>query len=86
MTHNNVVFTIIKINPDLSCSILHTIDTQQSAIHYLTKHINTEYELDKSLLYKVYQKSETSFDVYKQGYVYKSLECKLHIVTIDLGC
>lgn len=83
MTSDNVVHTIIKVDPDLSVSVLHTTDSQQSAIHYLTKHLNEEYELETSMNYKVYQKSETSFDVYRIGYLYKSLECKLHIVTID---
>ena len=79
-------FTIVKVNPDFSISVLHTTDTQESAIHYLTKYINDEYELDKSVSFKVYQRSETSFDVYSTGYLYKSLVAKMHIVLIDLNC
>lgn len=84
MTTDNIVFTIIKVEPDLSVCVLHTTDSQQSAIHYLTKHLNEEYELENSLNYKVYQKSESTFDVYRIGYLYKSLDAIYHIVTVNL--
>lgn len=84
MTLNTLDIVVIKVNPDLSCEILDCFETEEKAIHFLTKHMNEEYELIDTNMFKVYQKSSVSFDVYRLGYVYKSLECKYHIIDLNM--
>jgi hypothetical protein len=74
---------IVKVKTDLSCEILKTFESEENSIHYLVNHINKEYELKENITFKVYQKSNTSFEIYRIGYLYKVLECKYHIVTIE---
>ena len=80
----NLVYTIVKISPDLSCDILGAFENEKVAIHYLTNHINTEYNLKESTNHRVYQRSESTFEVHVVGYLTKCLLCKYHIVQISL--
>lgn len=73
---------IMQINPDLSCVVLDCFDCKEGAIHYLTNYINEQYDLKNTNLYKVYQKSNVTFEVYQIGYLCKSLLCKYHIVDL----
>lgn len=84
MTLKSLDIAIIKVNPDLSCEVLDCVENEEKAIHFLTKHMNEEYELIESTLFKVYQKSSVSFEVYRVGYLYKTLECKYHIIDLNM--
>ena len=80
----NIVYTIIKVTPDLLCSKIKSFESKQSAIDFLTEFLNKEYDLSTDT-FKVYQKSNVSFEVYKTGYIYgRTLDCKYHIVKIDI--
>lgn len=83
MTIETYNIAIIKITPLLECDILDCVESEEKAIHLLTNHLNEEYNLKETTEYKIYQKSNVSFEVFKVGYLYKSLECKYHIVNLN---
>lgn len=76
------IFAVIAVNPKLECVILATFDTHEDAINYLTKYCDNVYK-PKDQIFRVIQNTGCDFDVFKKGYFYKTLECKLQIIPIN---
>lgn len=75
---------VICVNPNMIASILSVQDNHQQAIDFLTKYIDKEF-VPKDRNYKVYQKSASDYEIWSQGYLYKSLVCKLQIIPVNIS-
>lgn len=80
---NDIFLVTHNDSSHMSC-VLSIHHSYEDAVSYLTTYLDSQYEPNISNKYRVVQKSRNLFEVYQNGYLYKTLVGKYQIIRTDL--
>jgi hypothetical protein len=76
------MYIVVSTDNNYICTILKICETPESAIAYLTSHIDYQYETSINNKYRVVQKSQKLFEVYQNGYLGKYFTAKYQVIEV----
>ena len=82
MDNEDKMFLVTNSDCNNFCTILTVCKTLEDAITYLTKHINFEFKPSESNNYRISQKTDKMFEVYKVGYFGKYFHSKYQVIEV----